>query len=182
MSDGNIYKTKCHIERDQISYLFCSSGNQEVIKIIQFSFIQELNNRPVYNLGFGDYMLESNSIIYDAILNNGDVYRVFNTVLSTIPLFLRLYTNAIVMVQGSDSSDAFVKDCRRTCINKCTITCKKQHRRINIYKHYINKNYAFLRNRYNLFGSFELFNDNLIIEKYSPGENYISLFVTKKNL
>jgi hypothetical protein len=86
------------------SFFFISKGEKDIIKAIQFSFVQELNGRKIYNLGFGDYDLENDKIIDDINTNNGDAYKVLNTALSTIPIFFENFGSEILMVQGSDGS------------------------------------------------------------------------------
>jgi hypothetical protein len=110
-------------ERD-IKFFFVSKGREDVIKAIQYSFVQELYGKDVYNLGFGDYDLEADTIIDNANTNNGDVYKVFNTVLSTIPIFFVNRKDDILMVLGSDGRPQFIENCRLTCTKKCDSECR----------------------------------------------------------
>jgi hypothetical protein len=84
--------------------------------------------------------LESDTIVDNLNTNNGDAYKVFKTVLTTIPLFFENYGSGILMVQGSDGRPEFIETCRLTCKKKCTDECKNYNRRINIYRGYADKN------------------------------------------
>ena len=145
----NIYDLEEDKEAQNLKFIFISSGTQDIVKAIQYSYLQQLNNshllqlngKNVYNLGFGDYNLENDTLTDTVNTNNGDVYKVFNTVLSTVPNFFENYTNSILIVQGSDSSQQFIQQCKETCTKSCGEKCKKSNRRINIYKHFVNKNY-----------------------------------------
>jgi hypothetical protein len=77
----------------------------------------------------------------DIHTNNGDVFKVFNTVLITIPMFFENFNNAILMVQGSDGRPAFIENCQSTCRKQYVDACKNFNRRINIYRHYVDRNY-----------------------------------------
>jgi hypothetical protein len=65
-------------------------------------YVLDFRGRRVYNLGFGDYDLDTDSISDDLTTNNGDPYKVFHTVLHTIPQFFETYSDAMMMVLGSD--------------------------------------------------------------------------------
>lgn len=78
-----------------LKFFFISKGQRDVIKAIQYAFVQKLNGRDIYNLGFGDYDIEKDIITDDVNTNNGDVYKVFQTVLNTIPVFFGHFEQAI---------------------------------------------------------------------------------------
>ena len=65
-------------------------------------YVLDFRGQRVYNLGFGDYDLDTDSISDDLTTNNGDPYKVFHTVLHTIPQFFETYSDAMMMVLGSD--------------------------------------------------------------------------------
>ena len=164
-----------------LKFIFISKGFQDIIKVIQFSFIQELNGRNIYNLGFGDYDLESDTIIDNVNTNNGDAYKVFNTVLSTIPIFFENYVNEILMVQGSDGRPEFVENCKLTCKKKCIDECKNYNRRINIYRVYVDKNYEDLCIDYQFLGGQINEEDQTVLESYERYKKYDSVFLFRKN-
>ncbi|WP_153796366.1 DUF6934 family protein [Foetidibacter luteolus] len=176
----NSYELQEDKSAHYLTFFFISKGFQHVVKVIQYSLVQELKGRNVYNLGFGDYDLE-NDIIVDSInSNNGDAYKVFNTVLSTIPLFFEKHYNDILMVQGSDGRPEFVEHCRLTCTKKCTVECKNHNRRINIYRGYVDKNYKKLRLDYHFLGGFKNEQRQTILEPYEPYKRYDSVFLFRK--
>jgi hypothetical protein len=168
-------------ERD-IKFFFVSKGREDIIKAIQYSFVQELSGRNVYNLGFGDYDLEADTIIDNADTNNGDVYKVFNTVLSTIPIFFESRADEILMVLGSDGRPQFIEDCRQTCTKKCGNECKNFNRRINIYRNYVDKNYAQLAIDYQFFGGFVNELSQTILEDYICGKKYDVVLLSKRKV
>lgn len=158
-------------ERD-IKFFFVSKGREDVIKAIQYSFVQELNGKDVYNLGFGDYDLEVDTIIDNANTNNGDVYKVFNTVLSTIPIFFANQKDGILMVLGSDGRPQFIESCRLTCTKKCDDECRNFNRRINIYRNYVDKNYTELAIDYQFLGGFVNEFNQTVLEDYICRKKY----------
>src|SRR5258707_986187 len=90
------YDTVETVTDSGIRYFFLSEGKGSIIKIIQYTYIQDLLGRKLYNLGFGDYDLRTGSILDDLTPNNGDPYRIFHTVLSTIPSFFNIFPNAMM--------------------------------------------------------------------------------------
>jgi len=102
-----------------VQYVFVSKGEKDIIKVIEYSFVQVFLQKRLFNLGFGDYDAETDSLIDNSSSNNGDHYRVFNTVLNTIPDFFIHYPTDIVAVQGSDSHPGFAENCKIACTKKC---------------------------------------------------------------
>jgi hypothetical protein len=103
-NSGNVYIFEEHDRQPRgTRYFFVSEGDRLLIKVVEYRFIGLKEGKHTYNLGFGTYNKEGNLVCDDDISENGDTYKVFNTVLSTIPHFLHNYTGALVMVEGSDS-------------------------------------------------------------------------------
>jgi hypothetical protein len=180
---NKVYKINEDYSESIVRFYFISNGQIDIIKVIEYSYVREFRGVPLYNLGFGDYDLKSD-IIDDVVnTNNGDHYMVFNTVLFTIPIFFRYKPNSIIMVQGSDNSEDFSKDCKITCKKKCTVAeCKNLDRRIKAYRHYVNKNYNNLLEEYEFWGSFKKPEGQVTIESYEIGMEYDSVFCKiKKN-
>ena len=150
------------------------------MKAIQYSFVQELNGKNIYNLGFGDYDFESDIIVDDINTNNGDAYKVFKTVLSTIPIFFENYSSNILMIQGSDGRPEFIEQCRLACKKKCINECKNYNRRITIYCSYINKNYERLSADYHFFGGIKNQEQQTLIEPYQTYKGYDLVFLLQK--
>jgi len=98
-----IYETSLLIENSIIHYIFESSGQKRIIKAVQYSRLKSKSGDIVYNLGFGDYNSESKSISDIENSNNGDMRNIFNTVLSTIPIFFKEFPEFPIFIQGSDS-------------------------------------------------------------------------------
>lgn len=110
---GERYEVERAERKGKVEYLFTSTGVTKIFKVVQFEIIREFKECNVYNLGFGDYnqdTLEANDEINS---NNADVYKVFHTVLSTIPLFLSHHSEAFLFVRASDSQPTFVESCHK---------------------------------------------------------------------
>lgn len=137
------------VEQSYIQFFFISPGFVEVIKVIRYEKIGKLQGKPIYNLGFGDLDIADAKINDTISTKNGDQYKVLNTVLSSIPHFFEVCKDSIIMVQGSDSLPSYIANCKLDCRKGCNENCKNAHRRIRVYKGYINKNYEFLRKKYN---------------------------------
>jgi hypothetical protein len=176
------YEIKEDKSEKGVKYFFISKGKNDIVKAIQYSYITDMSGKNVFNLGFGDYDINLDSIDDSINTDNGDVYRVFNTVLSTIPQFFAAFQNAVLMVQGSDSDNDYIKKCKLTCKKKCTDYCKNQHRRISIYSYYLNKNFETLIEEYTFFGGVRDDTEYIRIEEFIPQKKYDSVFVMKKNL
>ena len=176
----NIYALEQEKSAQDLTFFFISKGQQDIIKVIQYSFVQKLNDKNVYNLGFGDYDITNDSIIDNVNTNNGDAYKVFNTVLSTIPIFFENYRNDILMVQGSDGRPEFIKNCKKTCTKKCNDECRNFNRRVNIYRGYVDKNYEQLNNEYQFFGGIKDEQQQTFLEPYVCRKQYDSVFLFKK--
>lgn len=187
---GNIYETQATESEVGNKYFFVSEGNQDVIKAIQYSFIQQLNNqiieelngRNVYNLGFGDYDSDNDTLNDLANTNNGDHYKVFNTVLSTIPTFFEAYKGMVLMVHGSDGRQSFIESCKPACSRKCTNECKNFKRRINIYRRYVNKHYDLLSVDFQFIGGILNNEGSTDLESYIVGKEYDSVLLFQKNV
>ena len=178
----NTYELEEEKSEHDLKFFFISRGQQDIVKVIQYSFVQELNGKNVYNLGFGDYDLENDIIIDDVNTNNGDTYKVLNTVLNTIPIFFENYNTEILMVQGSDGGAEFVERCKLTCTKKCSAECKNHNRRINIYRGYVDKNYHGLCLDYQFLGGVKNKNQETILEPYRCQKKYDSVFLLRKKV
>lgn len=176
----NVYELEEDKSANGLKFFFISKGDQDVIKAIQFSYVQELNGQNIYNLGFGDYDLENDKIIDDTNTNNGDAYKVFNTVLSTIPIFFEHFDDEILMVQGSDGRPEFVENCKLICKKQCVDECRNYNRRINIYRSYIDKNCEQLYADYQFLGGLKDEEQHTILESYERYKKYDSVFLFRK--
>lgn len=177
------YDTQENVTDEGIQYTFISEGRSDIFKVIEYVYVQDFLGKRLYNLGFGDYDVKNRVILDGAISNNGDHYRVFNTVLNTIPVFFENYPNAIMLVQGSDSRPEFVNNCKLTCTKKCSENeCRNSDRRINLYRSYVDRNYDMLVKEYAFLGGQRGVDRHRDIENYQKGKKYDSVFLTKKEL
>lgn len=180
MNSRSIYKTE-QIEEEELKlqYLFESSGKNKIIKAVEYLFVGVLDNRKVFNLGFGDYDEVSGTFIDDTNSNNGDMYTVFNTVLSTVPLFFKKNPSAVIIVSGSDSNHDYINDCLLNCKKKCLTECKNYQRRIKTYRYYIDKNFDQLCEGYIFFGRNKSKTNTVV--QYIPKHEYDDILVYNKN-
>lgn len=161
-----------------LKYLFESTGEKNIIKVIEYSFIREVSGIKIYNLGFGHY--HNGLLVDDSNSNNGDMRKIFNTVLSTVPKFFREINDAAIFVQGSDSISNFQQKCQPTCKKNCVDYCKNYNRRIRTYCYYVNKYFTKLNEEYMFFGYVS--NENSIFVNYLPGNEYLGILVVKKKM
>lgn len=177
---SNIYDVNEELSSAQLEFVFVSTGRIIVPKIIQYTLTQQYEDRDVYNLGFGDYNAKNDQIEDRVNTGNGDAYKVFNTVLSTVPIFFERFADAILMVQGSDSGPGFAIECQKTCMRKCGVTCRKSKQRVTIYRNFVEKNFSQLSNSYWFLGGYISDRRTLMSERYIPGRQYDAILMFKK--
>jgi hypothetical protein len=177
----DVYELKEDLTNDP-TFFFISKGQRDIIKVVQYSFVQQWQGKNVYNLGFGDYEPANENVADDANTNNGDAYKVFHTVLSTIPAFFKKLSDGIIMVRGSDSVPGFVENCKLTCTRNCIDDCKKYNRRMSVYQGYVNKNYSELTEQYCFWGGREDAWEGIVLEPYEGVEKYDAVLVYQKHL
>jgi len=177
---NSYYLIEAAKERESIVYSFLSTGKKDIVKAIEFRYVSELMNMPVYNLGFGDYNIDTDEICDQIISNNGDAYVVFNTVLRSIPCFFRHYPEALLLVQGSDDGIEFVANCRISCRKRCLEICKNRKRRIAAYRGYLNKHFESLSATYLFWGGSINADQQIIVEPFEKYKEYDSVFVKIK--
>lgn len=160
----------------KIRYFFESKGDKSLTKVIEYSQFRKIKGKDIYNLGFGDYDEVTGNFFDDSNSNNGDMRQVFNTVLSTVPKFFKINPDSAIWVQGSDSSDKFIKTCKENCRKKCVDNdCKNKNKRIRTYRYYIDRNFKELSKEYTFFG---VLNGEAL--KYVPQNEYVGVLVFKK--
>jgi hypothetical protein len=176
-----IYPIEERVNNFGTLYTFVSKGERDIIKVVAYSFVQSFSGKDIYNLGFADYDAASDRLLDETNSNNGDHYRVFNTVLNTIPVFFGHFPAALMVVRGSDSKPDFVEQCRLDCTRRCFGSdCRKGDRRINIYRRYVDQNFEKLSADYTFYGGQKNIENETIIQPYAVGEKYDAVFVSKK--
>lgn len=167
---------------------FISIGENKIVKSIEYTELigfriigaHPLYNKQIFNLGFGNFISIDRDIDDGVLSNNGDVFKVFNTVLITVPLFFQNHKDAAIMVMGSDSGPEFVNSCRKSCKRFCNNECKKKDRRINIYKKYIEKHFGVLCLDYDFFGAVKNDSGFTLYSDYEIKNSYNCIFIIKK--
>lgn len=177
-----VYETVENKSELSIEYLFISKGKRQVNKMIRYTHIDTQNGRRVFNFGFGDYDILSRHITDNISTGNGDVYAVFHTVLSSIPLFFKTHPDALLLVKGSDSGYTYENNCRRNCRKNCDENCRNVNRRISIYRNYIDKNLKFLKTDYSIYGGFTNPDGKINAELYIPKSNYDTILLHKHSI
>jgi hypothetical protein len=165
-----------------LQFLFVSASQEKaIVKVVQYQYVTNFEGRRLFNLGFGDFDMTTGLVSDEAVSGNKDHYRVFNTVLSTIPRFFDAYGDVILMAQGSDSKKEYIEQCRATCSKKCgPDDCKNSHRRINVYRGFVDKHFERLSAQYTFRGGEGIENQSLI-EPYQIGKKYTAVLVMRKN-
>lgn len=102
MLNISIYDFDCFISEGVVQFFFLSKGKKNIQKIIQYNFQGKFQGKDYFNLGFGDYSEEENNFMDNVCSNNGDTYKIFNTVLNSINSFFEIYPNAGIIVSGSN--------------------------------------------------------------------------------
>ena len=143
-----IYKSE-----DQLKiYEFISEGPKGLIKkMVTYTFTGTEN---IYNLGFGDYNEETNTIDDESITNNGDSLKILATVASTVYAFMDKYPNASVFATGSNSV------------------------RTRLYRMGITNNIEEIKADFDIYGLTVLKN---VWEEFEAGEDYVAFLITRKN-
>lgn len=173
------YKTEViNTKSKKVQYLFESKGVKSIVKAIEYTPISKRDGKTIFNLGFGDYDEENDHILDNTNSNNGDMRKVFNTVLNTVPKFFQKNENAAIWVQGSDSGYEFKRKCQENCKKNCDYICKNFNRRIKTYQYYIDKNFVELSKKYKIFG-FSNYN-NSHLTQYIPKSEYLGILIYKK--
>ncbi|NIG54817.1 hypothetical protein [Chitinophaga sp. Cy-1792] len=182
MAFDKTYHVNVKLRDESKLYTFVSSGPEEIVKAVEYTYTQHLGKYPVYNLGFGDYDPLTDSIIDRVISNNGDVYTVFYTVLNTVLHFFDENPNAIMSVEGSDSGKAFSEECRKLCRKKCTDICKNMDRRIRTYRWFVDKNIDELNKSYTFYGGWRGKKGIKRTECYRPTGIYNVIYCHKNKI
>jgi hypothetical protein len=177
----NVYHTREYqVANDLLQFYFVSKGEKDIVKVVQYQYVKDFDGRPLFNLGFGDYDMERGTFSDEEISNNNDHYKVFHTVLNTVPRLFDAFGNIILMAQGSDSRQEYIDKCRGSCSKKCNDgPCKNAHRRISIYRGFVNKHFEDLSENYSFLGSEGIENQKLI-EPYQQWKKYKAVFVMRK--
>lgn len=176
MNNTPSYKTEeINSEVNKMRFLFESVGKKSIIKAIEYSLIETISGRKIFNLGFGDYSEKDGTIIDDISSNNGDMRKVFSTVLNTVPEFFKANRTAAIWIQGSDSEEDYKMKCKTNCSKNCDKECKNFNRRIKTYKYFVDRNFNKLSKEYIFFG----YLDGDFVQ-YVPDNEYIGILVSKK--
>lgn len=182
MSISSHYEVAKAWEDNKLKFYFESIGQNVLTKVIEFELTPIiLIGRVVYNLGFGDKMPDEPEVFDTSISNNGDAYRVFNTVLSTVPVFFEHFPEAAILVRGSDGIDNYFEKCILHCSKACITKCRKEGRRMTIYRSFVNKYYEQLKVDYFLLGGINYARSlGIGWEDYVVGRYYDALLVFKR--
>jgi len=139
-------------ERFLTVFEFISEGPKgQIKKMVQYT---DTGTENVFNLAFGDYDEETNSINDISITNNGDSTKVLATVASTVYAFTEKHPNAWIFATGS------------------TVV------RTRLYRMGITNNIEEIIVDFDVYG---LTIDTNIWEEFIVGEDYEAFLITKKN-
>lgn len=132
-------------------YHFVSEGPKGRIK--KMIIYSKTENERIYNLAFGDYNKETDSIDDLSVTNNGDSLKILATVASTIYSFMDKYPDSYIFATGSTRA------------------------RTRLYRMGITNNLAEITKDFFVFGLCS--NDEW--EGFIVGEDYEGFLITKKD-
>jgi hypothetical protein len=96
------------------------------------------------------------------------------------PKLFSFLGNVVLLVQAIYSKPEYVNECRINCTKKCGAKiCKNAHRRINIYRGFIEKYYKELNEEYSFLGGKNIDHLN-VIEPYEQGKKYNAVLFLEK--
>lgn len=131
-------------------FQFTSEGQRGSIKkLVEYSATATEN---VFNLGFGDFDEEKQTIDDATVTNNGDSLKVLATVASTVYAFTTKYPKAWIFATGSNAV------------------------RTRLYRMGITNNLAEISGDFEVFG----YDDKGKWVKFVPGEDYEAFLITRK--
>lgn len=135
-------------------YEFTSLGKREIQKVVEFVLIEEPN---VYNLCFGD-SLPGNKIDDRANTNNGDIVKVFATVIAAVADFLERNPKMMLYFTGSTES------------------------RTNLYAEILRRNYSRYKDMYQVSAAFWQ-EDKIMAGEFDPSleRKYIEYYLWRRN-
>lgn len=177
------YEFEEDVTDSRTNFFFVSQGKKDVVKAVEYRYLADFDDKRVYNLAFGDFEIEKDSLDDSINTDNGDVYKVFQTVLNTAVFFLDSNPNSMILVQGSDSGKEFTQRCISECNKNCNPEeqCRRQHRRINLYRKFVNRDFETLSSTFSFYGGNKI-NGNAqnYFEPYCVDFKYEALLVNKK--
>lgn len=137
-------------DETQTTFEFVSEGDKgKIKKRIQF---QCVDNKNLYNLAFGDIVLETNDYDDTSITNNGDSPKVLATVALSVFIFTEKYPNATVYAAGGTPA------------------------RTRLYKIGISNNIVEWQNDFDIFG----YNERQKWTAFKKEESYSAFFIRRK--
>lgn len=84
---------------DQLVFTFVSTGDKgEIEKLVRFDRV----NEGVFNLGFGDRIPNTLDFDENVRSDNGDVRKIFATIVAAIDRFFEAHADCFVFIIGSD--------------------------------------------------------------------------------
>jgi len=154
----DIAKYETQSDNENQIFTFISNGIYDTIKVIKYQSIESQltlangSKFEIFNLGFGDKINGEFDFDDSINSNNGDAYKVFNTVLHSIPLFFSKNLGSCLIVSGSDI------------------------RRTRLYNMYVTRNYETLTHDYAFYGI-----KRNILAEFVNGQLYNSIVIVPKN-
>ncbi len=137
---------------DELHYFeFTSIGPKgDIKKIVEYTKVSVDN---IYNLAFGDYDSQSDTLNDKIVTNNGDSTKILATVVSTLYAFTGRYPNAWVFATGSTEV------------------------RTRLYRMGISNNLEELKEDFYVYGM----KIDESFEEFNIGEDYLGFLVTRKD-
>lgn len=147
--EDNIYEFYQVNEDNPTVFSFNSIGLREIKKIVTFEYGYTMHMRNVYNLVLSDEK-EDGTLDAEVESNNGDIFKVLDTVAAILEYFLSITVNTAVYIKGADD------------------------RRINVYQWRITRSLEKYAINYNILG--QKYRPGPF-EKLNKAEHYVGFLV-----
>ena len=69
----NVYNThEYRVAKGLLQYYFVSKGDKDIVKVVQYQYVKDFDGRPLFNLGFGDYNMDTGVVSDEYIFKGGE--------------------------------------------------------------------------------------------------------------
>ena len=135
------------------SYEFISIGKKELLKRVIFSKMDYPDN--TYNLALAT-VVNKNSLDFEDKSNNGDIVKVFSTIIVCVSIYTDKYPDRIIFFKGNTNQ------------------------KTKIYNEILKKHFKEFSKIFNIFGMIIDDDEQSVAEEFKLSKNYSGFFIKKK--
>lgn len=135
------------------TFEFRSIGKERLLKQVVFTNME--SNANVYNLSLGTVM-RGGSVDFRDSSNNGDMVKVFSTIVKCIRMFTSDFPHAVIFFQGNTEQ------------------------KTRVYNEILRRHYEEFSLNFNIFGV-RVTDGNTTVQKFDKRRNYSGFYLTMKN-